>query len=232
MEKEDLEALFERTFHHHEFTGRSGGMYAYEGLGSIYWHMVGKLLLAAAENVDWAVKDQAPSADLQALVTKYDAIRSGMGFNKSPAEYGAFPDDPYSHTPSFGGARQPGMTGQVKEEILARFMELGVRFERGAIRFSRELVRPDEFLTSDADFEYFDCLGHWRTLSLKAGEYAFTLCQIPIVVSRGPEASIELQWVDGKREAIEGDTISQTTSQRIFSREASIELIRVCLVTD
>ena len=30
MEKEDLEALFERTFHHHEFTGRSGGMYAYE----------------------------------------------------------------------------------------------------------------------------------------------------------------------------------------------------------
>ena len=41
-----------------------------------------------------------------------------MGFKKteSPAEYGAFPDDPYSHTPSFGGARQPGMTGQVKEE--------------------------------------------------------------------------------------------------------------------
>ena len=85
---------------------------------------------------------------------------------------------------------------------------------------------------SNADFEYFDCLGHWRTLSLKAGEYAFTLCQIPIVVSRGPEASIELQWVDGKREAIEGDTISQATSQRIFGREASIELIRVCLVTD
>ena len=232
MEKEDLEALFERTFHHHEFTGRSGGMYAYEGLGSIYWHMVGKLLLAAAENVDWALKDQAPSADLQALVAKYEAIRGGMGFNKSPAEYGAFPDDPYSHTPSFGGARQPGMTGQVKEEILARFMELGVRFERGAIRFSRELVRPDEFLTSDADFEYFDSRGQWRTLSLKAGEYAFTLCQIPIVVSEGSEASIDLQLADGKQEAIEGDTISQATSQRIFSREASIELIRVCLETN
>jgi hypothetical protein len=53
-----------------------------------------------------------------------------------------------------------------------------------------------------------------------------------MVISRGPEASIELQWVDGKREAIEGDTISQATSQRIFGREASIELIRVCLVTD
>ena len=29
-----------------EFTGRSGSFFAYEGLGSIYWHMVSKLLLA------------------------------------------------------------------------------------------------------------------------------------------------------------------------------------------
>ena len=167
-----------------------------------------------------------------ALATLYYRVRDGIGFNKTPAEYGAFPTDPYSHTPRHAGARQPGMTGQVKEEILARFMELGVRFERGAIRFSRALVRPDEFLTTDAGFEYFDCLGHWRTLPLKAGEYAFTLCQIPIVVSEGPDAGIDLQLADGKREAIEGDTISQATSQRIFSREASIELIRVCLGTN
>ena len=52
--------------------------------------------------------------------------------------------------------------------------------------------------------------------------------------SLSPEdlASIELQWVGGKREAIKDDTISQATSQRIFSREASIELIRVCLGTN
>ena len=80
--------------------------------------MVGKLLLAAAENVDWAVKDQAPSADVQALVAKYDAIRSGMGFNKSPAEC-TIP------TPIRIWWCKAGMTGQVKD--LARFMELGVR---------------------------------------------------------------------------------------------------------
>ena len=32
------------------FTGRSGTMYGYEGLGCIYWHMVSKLLLAIQEN--------------------------------------------------------------------------------------------------------------------------------------------------------------------------------------
>ena len=44
-----LEALYEKTFNHQSFTGRSGTFYAYEGLGSIYWHMVSKLLLAAQE---------------------------------------------------------------------------------------------------------------------------------------------------------------------------------------
>ena len=43
--------LFESVFHHAAFTGRSGTMYRYEGLGSIYWHMVSKLLLAVQEHV-------------------------------------------------------------------------------------------------------------------------------------------------------------------------------------
>ena len=51
----------------------------------------------------------------------------GIGAHKSPVNYGAFPSDPYSHTPAGKGAQQPGMTGQVKEDILSRFGELGLR---------------------------------------------------------------------------------------------------------
>ena len=50
-EAEKIEALFENIFHHDEFTGRSGTFFAYEGLGSIYWHMVSKLLLAVQETI-------------------------------------------------------------------------------------------------------------------------------------------------------------------------------------
>ena len=50
-DRERLCQLFVDTFDHDLFTGRSGGMYAYEGIGSIYWHMVSKLLLAASETV-------------------------------------------------------------------------------------------------------------------------------------------------------------------------------------
>ena len=46
QEQSLIEEIFEDIFNHRQFTGRSGGMYAYEGLGSIYWHMVSKLLLA------------------------------------------------------------------------------------------------------------------------------------------------------------------------------------------
>ena len=128
---------YEAVFHHAAFTGRSGTMYAFEGLGCIYWHMVAKLLLAVQENVQRADREDRPVALQRELAGMYYRIRAGIGYEKSVAEYGAFPTDPYSHTPPDGGARQPGMTGQVKEEILTRRGELGVRIRGGEVRFER-----------------------------------------------------------------------------------------------
>ncbi|HEX4120973.1 MAG TPA: hypothetical protein VH619_10180, partial [Verrucomicrobiae bacterium] len=117
--------IFERLFDHQSFTGRSGAFFGYEGLGCIYWHMVSKLLLAVQESHERAVRSGAPRNILDGLAKCYRDIRTGIGDRKTPADYGAFPMDPYSHTPGAGGARQPGLTGQVKEDILCRFGELG-----------------------------------------------------------------------------------------------------------
>ena len=124
-----LRELYENVFNHQAFTGRSGGMFGFEGLGCIYWHMVSKLLLAVQENFFAALEQGADDATCTHLGQLYYRVRKGIGFNKTPAEYGAFPTDPYSHTPKHAGARQPGMTGQVKEEILTRFGELGVSYK-------------------------------------------------------------------------------------------------------
>ena len=48
-EQKQIEAIYEGIFNHKSFTGRSGTFFGYEGLGSIYWHMVSKLRLAAFE---------------------------------------------------------------------------------------------------------------------------------------------------------------------------------------
>ena len=51
MKKEEYMILdiYENVFNHKVYTGRSGNMFAYEGIGSVYWHMVSKLLLAVQE---------------------------------------------------------------------------------------------------------------------------------------------------------------------------------------
>ena len=152
-DREAVLQVFEDVFEHESFTGRSGTMYAYEGLGSVYWHMVAKLLLAVQENLHSAIAKKAPAAIIEQLKANYYRIRSGLGFQKSVTEFGAIPTDPYSHTPSHAGAQQPGMTGQVKEEILTRLGELGVHVVNGALSFDPALLCRDEFLQSEARFE-------------------------------------------------------------------------------
>lgn len=153
---EELKDLYEQVFNHHAFTGRSGTFYKYEGLGCIYWHMVSKLLLAVGENIQREA-DENPSPQgkvLDRLVSHYFAIREGIGSHKNPAEYGAFPFDPYSHTPSMAGAQQPGMTGQVKEDIISRFFELGVSVHDGQITFCPTMLKDTDFVNGELRFTY------------------------------------------------------------------------------
>ncbi len=147
---DQLTDLYEQTFHHHAFTGRSGTMYKYEGLGSIYWHMVSKLKLAVAENIALC----ASSSTRSALIAAYREIDEGIGSHKQPQEYGSFPFDAYSHTPSMSGVQQPGMTGQVKEDIISRFIELGIRVQDGQIFIDPCMLTPDMFLDGKLTFTY------------------------------------------------------------------------------
>ena len=143
---DELKDLYESTFHHHAFTGRSGTFYKYEGLGCIYWHMVSKLLLAVGETITRSPNER--------LKKHYVAIREGIGSHKRPNEYGAFPFDPYSHTPSMAGVQQPGMTGQVKEDIISRFFELGVGVQDGQIHFRPTMLTDEDFKDGELRFTY------------------------------------------------------------------------------
>ncbi|MGA0845132.1 MAG: hypothetical protein ACO3RV_01205, partial [Luteolibacter sp.] len=75
-----IESLYEATFNHHAFTGRSGSMFAYEGLGCIYWHMISKLMLAAQEVLQAAIKAGADVPLQRRLIREYYSIQRGLGF--------------------------------------------------------------------------------------------------------------------------------------------------------
>ncbi|MGB1912599.1 MAG: hypothetical protein ACPHK5_04225, partial [Porticoccaceae bacterium] len=229
QEQSLIEEIFESVFNHRQFTGRSGGMYAYEGLGSIYWHMVSKLLLAALENFRKALEQDSDPVVVGKLADCYFDIRAGIGFNKTPDNYGAFPTDPYSHTPGFAGAKQPGMTGQVKEEVITRLMEMGLSVSGGSIFFKPFILRKSEFLSSADSLSYFDIAGNQQAINLQAGQLGFTYCQVPVVYSLADETSIIITFADGTEKVIAGDTIDAQTSMAIFDKTGEVVKINVAL---
>ena len=227
--REPLLALYEEVFNHREFTGRSGGMFGFEGLGSIYWHMVSKLLLAVQENYYVALDQGADEAVCHRLGELYYRVRAGIGFNKTPAEYGAFPTDPYSHTPKHSGAKQPGMTGQVKEEVLSRFGELGVRVDAGKVTFEPHLLREREFVREARKFRFLDVAGNWQEIDVPASGLAFTWCQVPIVyeLHDDTDPSLTLLWDDGEKQTLAQLALPATESAELFQRSGRIRQLIV-----
>ncbi len=224
--------IYEEVFDHQSFTGRSGTFYGYEGLGSIYWHMVSKLLLAVGENCFKAHSESGNRELLGRLAEHYYSIRAGIGLNKNPDLYGAFPTDPYSHTPISKGAQQPGMTGQVKEDILGRWRELGVQIREGSIQFQPILLRRQEFLIKANKFICYDLEGSENVLPLEKGTLAFTYCQVPVKYHLSEEKKIILYFKDGSEKKIEGDRIDPLNSSQIFRRTGMITQIHVWLTPD
>ena len=221
--------IFEEVFNHKAFTGRSGTFYSFEGLGSIYWHMVSKLHLAVQECCLKAIETGADKKVIGRLMDHYYEIEAGIGVHKSPELYGAFPTDPYSHTPKHRGAQQPGMTGQVKEDILVRFGELGVFVNEGKLYFNPWLLRNEELHSCEGIFEYRKCAGGNGEIELASEQLAFTFCQTPIVYHISDTDRITVHYGNGTKVEIEGTTLNNEISNLIFRRTGEIEKVEVSI---
>ena len=228
-EKQNVLEIFEQVFNHKAFTGRSGTFFGYEGLGSIYWHMVSKLQLATQEVCLHAIATNETEEVIGRLLEHYYEINEGIGVHKPPSLYGAFPTDPYSHTPAGKGAQQPGMTGQVKEDILSRFGELGVFVRDGQLCFDPGLLRKDEFLTESKVFNYVDVQGGQQDIRLEPKMLCFTYCQVPVVYIIGDTKGVSVVRKDGNSEQIQSLTIDEKASTEIFKRTGEIVRVEVVI---
>ncbi len=228
-EKDLILGIFEKIFNHKAFTGRSGTFYGYEGLGSIYWHMVSKLQLAVMECCVKAVDQEESEEIIGRLLEHYYEINEGIGVHKPPSLYGAFPTDPYSHTPAGKGAQQPGMTGQVKEDILSRFGELGVIVKNSKLHFQPRLLRKDEFLSEDSLFEFINVHKKRNKIELKKGSLCFTYCQVPIIYKLSNTINLEVEFKNNTIKAFETLGLDAATSKEVFQRTGEVIQIVVYL---
>lgn len=219
--------VFEDVFNHKEFTGRSGTFYGYEGLGSIYWHMVSKLLLAVQETCLRAINENAGAETISRLVTHYYQINDGIGVHKSPELYGAFPITPYSHTPFNKGAQQPGMTGQVKEDILCRIGELGVYVQNRQLVFKPVMLRNSELLNEEKQAHFIDVFAQKQKITIPKNALFFTYCQVPVIYILHNTGAIEIEKADGSIVRTETNILPEKESISVLQRTGEVHMIKV-----
>jgi len=164
------------------------------------------------------------------LLDHYYEAYAGIGVHKSPELYGAFPTDPYSHTPASKGAQQPGMTGQVKEDVLSRFGELGVFVEDGRLHFDPCLLKKEEFLSGAESFTYVDLERRTREIQVEKDSLCFTCCQVPVIYHLSDQRSIVITHRDGTVEDRTGLELDHATSTKIFDRLREVVALEVALM--
>jgi len=217
--------IYEEMFDHQSFTGRSGTFFGYEGLGSIYWHMVSKLLLATQETYLRGGREACDPALLGRLQDHYYEIKAGIGLYKLPEVYGAFPTDAYSHTPDGAGVKQPGLTGQVKEDVISRLFELGIEINDGQISFRPSLLNKQELMQESKHFVYYDLNGDKKELRIGEKQMVFTYCQVPVIYEFDNHESIKIHYSDGLVQQFEGCQINKEISRSIFERSGEVQSI-------
>ena len=154
-------------------------------------------------------------------------INAGIGVHKSPVLYGAFPTDPYSHTPAHRGAQQPGMTGQVKEDILTRKAELGVNVRDGSLKFGPFFFHKEELLAAPKTFDFVSMNGEVTPVKVPEGSLAFTYCQVPLIFTRSENRFVEIHFSDGSVDRKDSYLLGPDLSREIFRRSGKIALIKV-----
>jgi hypothetical protein len=189
--------------------------------------MVSKLLLAVQECYYTALNNEAEASLLGRFKEHYYEIKAGIGLYKSPKLYGAFPTDAYSHTPSVAGVQQPGMTGQVKEDVISRMGELGIVVSDGEIRFSTSLMNESELLEDGHVFRYYNIANQEKEIPLEVGQFAFTFCKIPVVYTKSDQNEILVSFVNGEQKKFNSNVLDKQISRSVFERRGEIEKIEL-----
>ncbi|MFI3325537.1 MAG: hypothetical protein R3Y35_05115 [Clostridia bacterium] len=195
---------FENQFTHKKFTGRSEVMYRFEGIGCVYWHQNAKLALAVLEAVQKAHKNGEDATEIYEV---YHNLMQGFIYRKTPEEACAISIEPYSHTSFNGKSEQPGMTGQVKESILMRRIELGVEVANGQIYFDKWFVPANEFKDS--------------------GEFTFSIYSIPVKYIKSDEDKVVVSFTCGNNKIYSDCIIDNEVSAMIFDRSEKVTSIEV-----
>jgi hypothetical protein len=118
------------------------------------------------------------------------------------------------------------MTGQVKEDVLARLGELGVEVRDGRLGFVPSLLPRAEFLNETLAVTARG-VGGPAPLALAPGTLAFTVCQVPVVYRLADAARTTVVGRDGEASTFPGAFLDAATSREVFERTGAVARLEV-----
>jgi len=122
------------------------------------------------------------------------------------------------------------MTGQVKEDVLVRFGELGMSINAGKLRFDPFLLRQEEFISEASTFEYSTLDQKLVSMELTPNSIGFTCCQVPVKFSIREEEALKVEFEDGSSMKIKGKELDEENSKEVFDRTGKVKSISVSLL--
>jgi hypothetical protein len=109
------------------------------------------------------------------------------------------------------------MTGQVKEDIINRFFELGMSVREGQLTILPVILNKAEFIQPDSTIQP----------GYTSPYLSFSYCSVPFVFLLDGNSGIDIHYRDRKSESINGYSLSSVQSQDVFNRDPTIQKIIV-----
>lgn len=119
------------------------------------------------------------------------------------------------------------MTGQVKEDVLSRFGELGVYILDGKLYFNPRLLKRDEFLREAKTFRYLDVRKKTREIKVDRDCLGFTYCQVPVIYNLSDKRGVQVEFDQGPTLEFTDLHLDLPTSKKVFERTGEINRITV-----
>jgi hypothetical protein len=119
------------------------------------------------------------------------------------------------------------MTGQVKEDIISRFREIGIKIRDGKIIINPSLLRKEEFLKKEEMFTYYDLTGKEQKIHCRKNSFAITYCQVPFIYNLSNTEKIVVHKANEEVIKLDNLELKEEVSQSIFNRKGEIKKVEV-----
>ena len=98
----------------------------------------------------------------------------------------------------------------------------------GKLFFDPSMVRTEEYLEDQKEFEFYDVENKKQTLTIPKHALCFTYCQVPIVYHSQSNANgIELVRSNGEQKKIDQHHLDEVDAANLFSRNGKISQIHI-----